>query len=129
MTKKKKITISLCAVLAVIAAVLIYLWVNYGYRTQSQESTSWAMGTYVQQVVYGKNAQAALTTGSQAVTDLEDKISWRVDDSDVSRLNAAAGSTWEKIDPKTLSILKVSLDVAQKSNGLFDPTILPITSL
>lgn len=129
MTKKKKITISLCAVLAVIAAVLIYLWVNYGYRTQSQESTSWAMGTYVQQVVYGKNAQAALTTGSQAVTDLEDKISWRVDDSDISRLNNAAGSTWEKIDPKTISILKVSLDVAQKSNGFFDPTILPITSL
>lgn len=129
MSKHKKITVTLCAVLAVIAAVLVILWVRFGYRAQSCSNTSYAMGTYVQQTVYGKDAQAAATAAAQSVTALEDKISWRVEDSDIYKLNNASGSTWETIDSYTASLLKMSLDVAQKTDGAFDPTVLPLTSL
>lgn len=129
MSKQKKITILLCGILAAVAAVLVFLWSRYGYRTQSYSNTSYAMGTYVQQTVYGKNAQAAATSAAQAVTALEDQISWRISDSDIHKLNDAAGSTWETLDSYTISLLKLSLDVAQKSDGLFDPTVLPVTSL
>jgi thiamine biosynthesis lipoprotein len=129
MKKNKKLVILLCAVLAVIVAALIFLWVRYGQNMQSYECTNYAMGTYVQQTVYGKNREAAATAAAKSIGQLEDLISWRIDDSDIAKLNAASGSVWTTLDAKTIALLQTSLDVAEKSNGAFDPTILPITSL
>lgn len=129
MSKQKKITVILCAILAVVAAVLVLLWVRFGYRAQSYSDTSYAMGTYVQQTVYGKGARSAATSAAQTVTALENQISWRVADSDIYKLNNASGSTWETMDNYTISLLKLSLDVAQKTDGAFDPAVLPLTSL
>jgi thiamine biosynthesis lipoprotein len=129
MSKRKKITVTLCCILGAIVVTLLVLWARFGYRAQSSSNTSYAMGTYVQQTVYGKNAQAAAAAGAQAVTALENQISWRIEDSDIHKLNNAAGTDWQQVDSYTIKLLKLSLDVAQKTDGAFDPTVLPLTSL
>ena len=129
MGKNKKIIVLLSALLTVIIALLIFIWIKYEQKPQSYECTNFAMGTYVQQTVYGKNGEAAAKAAAKKIGDLEDLISWRIDGSDISKMNEAAGSDWTKLDTRTVSLLQKSLDVAAKSNGAFDPTILPVSSL
>ena len=129
MDKKRKLVILLSSVLAVIIFTLIVMWVKFGQTAQSYECTNFAMGTYVQQTVYGSKREAAAAAAAKSIGALENLISWRIENSDIAKLNAAAGTDWTTLDPKTIAILKKSLDVAQKSEGAFDPTILPISSL
>ena len=129
MAKHKKIIWVLCGVLAVVAAAVIFLWVKFGQRSTRYQCTNYAMGTYIQQTVYGKKAQSAAAAAAKSIGVLEDRISWRIDGSDVAKLNAAAGNDWISIQPETTKLLKMSLDVAKESDGAFDPTILPVSSL
>lgn len=129
MNKSRKPVVLLSAILAVIVLILIFLWAKYGQRVQSYECTNYAMGTFVQQTVYGSKRVEAATAAAKSVGDLENLISWRVDGSDIDKLNQASGSDWSKLNAKTVALLQKCLDVADKSGGAFDPTILPISSM
>ncbi len=129
MSKSKKLIFLLSSVLAVILITLISIWVVIGQKTQGYECTNYAMGTFVQQTVYGAKRVDAATVAAKSIGELENLISWRVDDSDIARLNEAAGSDWTKLDPKTIALLQKTLDVSEKSGGALDPTILPISSM
>ena len=125
----KLLTAVLSVVLLCLISVLIYLWSVYGSRAHIFECTNYAMGTVIQQTVYGKNGEAAATAAAQRIGELEDLISWRREDSDIQKLNAHAGVDWLEIDEKTFSLLETCLEVAERSEGAFDPTILPISAL
>lgn len=129
MSKNKRLIILLSTLLAVIMIALIIIWSKLVLTPQSYECTNFAMGTYIQQTVYGSKRVEAATAAAKDIGTLDDLISWRDGDSDISKLNQAAGSDWVSLDAKTISILKTSLDVAEKSDGAFDPTILPISTL
>lgn len=129
MNKKKTLVAMLSAILAVIILVLVFIWIKFGQNAQRYECTNFAMGTYIQQTVYGSKRVQAATAAAKSIGDLENLISWRIGDSDIDRLNQASGSTWTKLNPKTIALLEKSLDVAKKSDGAFDPTILPISSM
>jgi len=129
MGKNRKLVILLSALLAVIVISLIVIWATFGQKVQSYECTNYAMGTYVQQTVYGSKRVEAATAAAKSVGALENLISWRIEGSDVSNLNNASGSNWIKIDAKTVALLQKNLDVAKKSNGALDPTILPVSSM
>ncbi len=129
MSKNKKRIILLSTVLAVIVFVLIFLWTRFGQKAQSYECTNFAMETYMQQTVYGAKGEAAATAAANSVGALENLMSWRIDDSDIAKLNQAAGSTWSTLNPKTIALLDEALDVAEKSGGAYDPTDLPLYSL
>ena len=125
----KKLTAALCVVLAAVLGVLIWLWTTYGAANGRYECTNFAMGSYIQQTVYGKNGEAAAAAAAGSIGSLENLISWRIEGSDIARLNGEAGSDWLELDPKTISLLQMSLEVAEKSGGAFDPTILPLSSM
>ena len=129
MHNKKKIIPVLILLLCAAAVLTGYRWHQVKQESTPYESTDFAMGTYIQQTVYGKKGEAAAKSALSKITGLEDRISWRMDSSDVARLNEAAGTDWISISPETASILAMSLDVAQKSDGAYDPTILPVSSL
>ena len=91
--------------------------------------TTYSMGSYVQQTVYGKNQEEAAQQAASAVTQLEELISWRKEDSDVARLNQAAGEDFLEIDGRTYEILETSLAVCEANGGAFDVTIAPLSRL
>ena len=129
MKKHKKIIVYCCVAAALLISIAGLLWKKYGQRSTRYQCTNFAMGTYIQQTVYGKNATAAASAAAKRIGELDSTISWRTDGSDIARINKAAGTGWVSIQPETASILKLSLDVAKETDGAFDPTILPISSM
>ncbi len=122
--RKERLCIGLGAVVLIVGLVFLVLSGDKGHTV-----TTFSMGSYVQQTVYGKNREEAAKAAASAVQELENLISWRVEDSDVFRLNEEAGKEFIAIDPQTESILSVALDVCEASGGAFDVTIAPISRL
>lgn len=129
MKKQKKIVLILTAILLLLTAAIIFLWNRFGQRAERYQCTNSAMGTDIQQTVYGKDAKAAATAAAQNIGELENLISWQADDSDADRINQAAGTDWVSVNAKTMNLLQTCLRVASDSDGAFDPTILPVASL
>ncbi|MCI1981952.1 MAG: FAD:protein FMN transferase [Oscillospiraceae bacterium] len=129
MNRRKTVATVLFAILILILVALIAIWTHFGQREKRYECTNYAMGTYIQQTVYGKKAQEAAKEAAAKIQELEDLISWRKNDSDIGRLNQAAGTKPAVIHEKTAALLRTSLEIAQKSDGAYDPTILPISDL
>ncbi len=123
--------------LLVAAAMVIWATGGFGailprYNTaQATKKTTVAMGSVVSQTVYGKTEeeQQAATAANAAIAQLEQKISWRIESSAVAKVNAAAGISGAECDAATLQLIAQCLDVAQKSDGAFDPCILPVSRL
>lgn len=105
------------------------IWFNLGAGGNGYILTTYSMGSYVQQTVYGSGREEAAQAASTAVAELEDLISWRVEGSDIARLNQEAGTGFLQIDPQTWDILHTAQEVCQASGGAFDITIAPISWL
>ena len=126
MNRKSKKLISLGVAAAVLGIAVLLLSL---YTTDSCQLDTFSMGSYVQQTVYGKNKKEAAQQASGKVTQLEQLISWKIEGSDIQRLNAAAGGEFVKIDPAVYQLLRLSADVSEVSHGAFDITIAPISQL
>lgn len=90
--------------------------------------TTFAMGSYVRQTVYGENGQKAAADAAQAVQELENLLSWRIEGSDIQRLNQAGGEEIP-VDARTDRALRAAVQVSSLSSGAFTPAILPVSRL
>ena len=70
------------------------------------------------------HAEAALAAAQQEVDACERELSRFDADSDLSRLNAAAGD-WVPVGPRLLETLQLALRAREETAGRFDPTVLP----
>ena len=128
-TEKQARVLTLCLLGAAVVLLGAALWLNLRAGGSGTTLTTYAMGSYIQQTVYGAGAEEAAQQASSAVTELENLISWRVEDSDIATLNQEAGGEFQDIDPQTWDILNTALQVCQASGGAFDITIAPISWL
>ena len=134
-TSYKLPLIILSCLLAITIGVLIAIWIPYSTGQRSEEkydSTGFAMGTYMQQTLFGGTESDRTDTAvnaTKAVSDLQSHISWRETDSDIQNLNNHAGEQRVSIHEDTASVLNISLEVARRTNGAYDPTILPLSLL
>lgn len=123
--KRLNLCLMAAGVLALAAGISIFcLTGDSGYTV-----TTFSMGSYVQQTVYGGNREEGAKLAANAVAELEDLISWRKGESDVARINEEAGSEFVSLDPRTEQVLSVCLDVCRESGGAFDITIAPVSRL
>lgn len=122
----KYILIGLLAAVIAIGAFILY---NSQKNNTPYKLTSYAMGTYVNQTVYGENAETAVAEANSAITNLDNILSWRNENSDIYNINQNAGNVSVQVNSSTLDTLEVALDVANATNGALDPTVLPYTSL
>ena len=88
------------------------------------------MGTMLSVAAWDDDAEravAVLRTVRAAVNRVDSLMSTYRDDSDVSRINRAAGSgAWTRVSAETLEVLEASLEHARRSEGAFDPTVGPV---
>lgn len=120
----------LLAVLLALAALLLALALYIARGSgQKYQVTTYSMGSYVQQTLYGPEREETARKAANQVAVLEDLISWRVENSDIQRLNEQAGKSFISPDPATREILKTSLSVCEASAGAFDITIAPLSQL
>ena len=129
--QKKKAKKGLQAWLILLGVILVAAGLLLFFLTGDDllETTTFSMGTYVSQRVYGKNREEGAQLGARAVQELDDLISWRSGDGDVAAINAAAGMEFVSLDQRTQQALRSAMDVCEKSGGALDITIAPVSRL
>ncbi len=111
------------------AAIVVAQILINGKSTAKSETVTYAMGTAVEQTVYGNDCETATENGAQAAEKLESLLSWKLEDSDIYKINANAGKDWTEVSATTENILNQALEVSKESGGAFDITILPLSNL
>jgi FAD:protein FMN transferase len=88
-----------------------------------------SMGTRWHATVVGPPAQHDLQEViQQALDGVDQRMSTYKSDSELSRFNQAEAE-FSDFSPATLEVLRYSLDLAQRSGGAFDPTVMPLIEL
>lgn len=128
--KIKKSTLIIAAVLIALAVAIAVAQILINSKISAKsETVTYAMGTAVEQTVYGNDCETATENGAQAAEKLESLLSWKLEDSDIYKINANAGKDWTEVSATTENILNQALDVCKESGGAFDITILPLSNL
>ena len=89
----------------------------------SETKTAYLMGTMVTVKVYGPAREEVADKVLNRFTELENLLSLNIPESEVNQINANAGVKPVKVSADTFAVLKRSLDFAEMSDGLFDPSI------
>ena len=126
--KKNLFILVLVSFLILIAALLLSFFQN---EEKPFTNTTPAMGTFVFQTISSKqeNPEVIANSITKSIKDLENKISWRKENSDIFKINNAGKSDKIKVNNDTFDILKKSLEISKKTDGAFEVSILPISSL
>ena len=97
---------------------------------QKYTHTDIAMGTIITEVMYGGSESFAVG-GIGRLRELEESLlSWRVENSEIYNINAAAGSDkYTQVSTELAEYLTQILKISADSHGALDPTIGKITRL
>ncbi len=90
-------------------------------------STQIMMDTVVTISIYDGDDDA-LNGAIELCKKYEKLLSRTVATNDISRINVSNGQP-VAVEPETTELLVTALDIAEKSNGAFDPTVLPLVEL
>lgn len=129
MTKNKKKAVSIIS--AVICAAIVIGLISYDFIKSSNrvEKTYIAMGTVISSVISGEDAEAATAEIEETINGIETAcLSWRVEESDVWRINQNSGSD-VSVSRETAAWIGRALDIGADSNGTFDITVGKLTQL
>lgn len=92
--------------------------------------TDIAMGTVTNQTIYSKDGDLTLEVRNIILKLEQDELSWRIEGSEVARINAAAGrGTYISVSDRLYQELEILLKLSKDSGGAFDVTIRPVAAL
>lgn len=97
-------------------------------QAQPYSLDSFAMGSYVDQTVWGAKSEQAAADVSAALNDLENRISWRRE-GEIAQINRQAGKEHVLVEEDTQALLEEMLTLCEKSGGALDITLGPVTRL
>jgi thiamine biosynthesis lipoprotein len=92
----------------------------------------YVMGTVLELTLHGPEPAALARARDRAFAlaeRLEARVSRYREDSDVARLNAAAGGAAVAVTPGTAALLRAALGHARRTRGAFDVTVGPLVEL
>jgi len=93
------------------------------------ETQNFLMNTVVEQKVCGEDPLSAAQKAVAEILRLESLLSFFDANSDVSRINQAAGREAVRISGETMMILQAALSCSEASKGAFDITLAPTIDL
>lgn len=119
------------ALLFLLLGVFFYsLWAERPQEPdQAITQIDFVMDTVVEQRLYGDNAQQAAERVSQMLARLEGEMSLYVEESEIAQINAQAGIGMVPVSQETFDLLTRAKELCGQSQGLFDITIGPVSTL
>jgi thiamine biosynthesis lipoprotein len=93
------------------------------------QATHCAMGTVMTHKAFGSQAEDSLRAVCSEVARMESLLSRFLPDSDISRVNDAAGLRSEKVSRDTYEVLSNAVEFSRHFPGCFDVTIEPLVTL
>lgn len=121
--------LALVAVAVVGLVVVVILGRNRAQQNRMSVSTSFIMDTVIEQKLFGAQSQQAVEEIEQRLREYEQQFSMYVSDSQISNINQNAGKQYTEVSAECLELLERAIYFCEQSNGLFDVTIAPLTSL
>ncbi len=91
-----------------------------------------ALGTWVRMVLQDGDpgrANRAAEKAFEAIAQVDRQMSVHRPDSQLVRVNAAAGRGTEPVDPAVLDVVERACDTARRTGDVYDPTVLPLMRL
>ncbi|HEY7727702.1 MAG TPA: FAD:protein FMN transferase [Candidatus Eisenbacteria bacterium] len=107
-------------------------WSRLQGKLHRVETARPALGTWVRVVVQDHDparAARAAERAFEAIRVVDAEMSIHRADSQVSRVNAAAGKGMVPVGGALVAVLARALEEARRTDGLYDPTILPLMRL
>ena len=95
---------------------------------QPFSKTGFYFDTVISLTCYGNDAEAVLNEAFELCGHYENLLSYTKEGSDIWNINHANGQP-VTVDSETASLLQTALYWSEKTNGLIDPTITPISQL
>ena len=124
---KKKICIIAVCILFILP-ISAYL-INDRASKQVYEQSFISMDTPMQLSAYGPRAKNAVDESQKRLQELNNMASTKIDTSDVSKINNAAGKNYVKVHPEIIKMLVASQRYSKISNGVWDITVGPLVNL
>lgn len=93
------------------------------------EGSEFIMDTLVRVRVHDENSSQVLEETLNKLDYLENIFSKTIEDSDVSKINSNAGIKAVQVNEETYELIEEAYDFAEKTGGVFDPTIGTLVSL
>lgn len=121
----------LLAGLFVLGAGLVALAAAFGLSRRDQRFTGseFAMDTVITVTVYGPRAKVNAETALAEFRRVDELLSAFRPESDIGRVNAAAGRAAVRVSRETIEVVALALKYAALSGGRFDPTVGPLVRL
>lgn len=73
--------------------------------------------------------KAIKSTVSGSLERVNQLMSTYIDDSDISKFNAANSTDWQSVDSETVAVVARALEISRQTDGAFDPTVAPAVNL
>jgi len=103
-----------------------------GARLESVEVSRPGLGTWIRIVARDPDrarAERAIESAFAAIRRVDAEMSAFRDDSQLSAINRAAGRGGVAADAAVLDVVAMACEAAARSNGVYDPTVLPLMRL
>lgn len=108
-----------------VLAVMLLALSGCATETEPMETSFFAMNTYMTFTAYGGNAQAALDESVELIQTMESRWSVTDNESEIYRANHSGGQT-VSVSEETAELISFALEMAEKTEGVLDPTIYPV---
>ena len=90
------------------------------------EATSFAMDTIMTFTVIHEDGEQIIIDAEQRIRELENMLSITLENSEISRLNAAAGKEAMEVSEDTWILLEAGKNLGAETGGAFDIAISPV---
>lgn len=118
-----------CVILGCLLFTLCLSACSNAINNQPYEESFIAMDTPMQLSAYGPDAKKAVDESKKRLYELNNMASAAVANSDVSKINNAAGKSYVKVHPEIIKMIEASQKYSKISNGLWDITVGPLVNL
>jgi thiamine biosynthesis lipoprotein len=118
--------------LSVITALALMLLVSGCSKSKTMQKTESIMGTEVTITVVARSyeeGETAIEAGMAELRRLDAMMSLYKDDSEITRVNLAAGKSPVKVSPEMIEVVEHAAEISKLSGGAFDVTIGPLVVL
>lgn len=112
-----------------VSILLIISMVSCSKEDEKVDKYATKMDTIMHITAYGPKAEEAIEAAFKRVDEIEQMASVSISNSDVNKINEAAGKDYVKVNPEIIKIIKTSVEYSNISKGAFDITVSPLIKL
>lgn len=112
----------------IVLGFIIAIFANIDHKNQSYNVDKCVKNTHFRQTIYGDNAEKISQKANKRIDELQKLLLCNSKGSDIDRINSRVGMI-VYVNPLTISIIDTCVDIANKSQGAFNPLSYALTSI